>query len=72
MWPMPVRQAPVQPVETLAAQRAIAAAGHHGVERDQAYRVILDRVLHERLPLPQIPMLGEAGAQRRPLVVIAG
>ena len=55
----------------LVAQRAVALARHQRVERDQAHRQVLDRVLQEAA-LGQVGVIGEGLAHGVARIVVAG
>ena len=61
----------LQPVEPLGAQLAVALARHQRIERDQAHRPVLDRVLQEA-GSRQIGVIGEDLAHRIARIVVAG
>src|SRR5579875_51386 len=65
------RQRPLEPVQALPAQRAAGRAGDQGVERDNAQRPLLDRIVQKALAR-QIAVGGKGLAQRLAGVVVAG
>ena len=65
-------EAVLEPRKALRVEGAPARAGDHRVERDEAHRPGVDRVLDERVRLAQVRMVGERVPQRVALVVIAG
>jgi len=49
---------------------SVGLSGNQRIERDDAQRPILDYVLHERRPLPEVGVLGKGAAQRAALIVV--
>ena len=64
-------QLQLQPLQAFLAQRALAVAGHHGVQRDQPQLADVHGVLDEAFAA-QPGVLGKGGAQRVAVIVVAG
>jgi len=62
----------LQPGEPLVVQPPAILACNDGVDRDDAQRPVVDRILHEGIPLAQVGVLRKSRAQRTALVVVAG
>ena len=64
-------QRAIQPFEPLRAEFAVPVPGHLGVDRDQAHRMVVDRVLHEVGIGTQPAVSGEGASQRVAAIVVS-